>query len=177
MSSSRKPDPMAGYATYELSQILGRLTAAQRGAVARIVEHHYIANRPMAQLFQGDGRICTENTYYRRGKIDPETGEAKLVGWSHQPDFIAALEMARRLALQARINEETSAVQEAVRRARLAAAPVMTGLVRIAAQAESDRDKIAASKHVLDIALKNTEFGDRPSDGGLADDWWQAAEE
>jgi len=168
---------MAGYQTYELSQLLGKLSAAQRGAVARIVEHHYIANRPLRELFTGENPICSEITYYRRGTVDPHTGQAKRVGWSHQPDFVAALEMARRLALQTRVNEEAHAVQEAVRRARLAAAPIMTGLVRIAAQAEADRDKIAASKEVLGIALKNTEFGDRPTDGDLADDWWKAVED
>ena len=176
MVSKQQPDAMAGYLTYELSQLLGKLTTQQRGAVARIVEHHYIANRPLAELFRGENPICAERRYYGQGRVDPETGKAHDVGWSHQPDFVAALDMARRLALQTRVNEETHAVKEAVRRARLAAAPILSGLVRIAAQADSDRDKIAASKEVLGIALKNTEFGDRPADGDLADDWWKAVE-
>ena len=167
---------MAGYLTYELSEALGKLTPQQRAAIARIVEHHYIANRPLSELLHGDNRICSEIVYYRRGTTDPDTGEARRVGWVHQPEFVDALAMATRLALQTRVNEETHAVKEAVRRARLAAAPILSGLVRIAAQADSDRDKIAASKEVLGIALKNTEFGDRPTDGDLADDWWKAVE-
>ena len=60
----------------------------------------------------------------------------------------------------------------------MAAAPVMGGLVGIAARAETDRDKIAASKTVLDIALKHTEFD---STGAGTDNeaggWWAAGEE
>ena len=63
------------------------------------------------------------------------------------------------------------------RRIRLHDSPLhRPGPLRIAAQADSDRDKIAASKEVLGIALKNTEFGERPTDGDLADDWWKAVE-
>lgn len=162
--------------TYELAEALGQLTAQQRKAIARIVDHHFVQNKPMAELFRGDDRICAEARYYRRGRVDAETGKASEVGWSHQKGFTDALAMAARLALQTRVNEETHAVKEAVRRARLAAAPIVAGLVRIAANADADKDKIAASKEVLGIALKNTEFGDRPTDGDLADDWWKAAE-
>lgn len=168
---------MGGYITHELAELLGALTPQQRAGIARIVSHHYIENRPLAELFRGDDRVCSEIIYYRRGTVDPETGKPKRVGWSHQPAFTQALAMAARLALQARQIEETQAVREAVRRARLAAAPVVGQLTRLALQADRDADKIAASKQVLDIAIKNTEFGDRPSDGDMADDWWKAAEE
>lgn len=186
---------MGGYITHELAEALGKLTAQQRQAIARIVAHHYIANQPMAHLFQGDDPICSEVLYYRRGVVDPETGQAKRVGWSHQPAFVEALAMAARLALQARQAEETQAVREAVRRARLAAAPVIGQLAQIAlgpgvkktvnpdgsttitGKPIEDKDRIAAGKFLVDIALKNTEFGDRPADGDLADDWWKAVEE
>jgi hypothetical protein len=168
---------MATYATYELSEALLTLTPDQRRAIGRIVDHHFVQNKPMGDLFKGDNPICSEDAYYRKGKADPETGKMRRVGWSHQPAFSEALKMAAGLALRTRQVEETSAVQEAVRRARLAAAPLVAGLVRIAANAEADKDKISASKEVLGIALKNTEFGDRPSDGDLADDWWKAAED
>ena len=194
MVSKQQPDAMAGYLTYELSQLLGKLTAQQRGAVARIVEHHYIANRPLAELFRGENPICAERRYYGQGRVDPETGKAHDVGWSHQPDFVAALDMARRLALQTRVNEETHAVKEAVRRARLAAAPIIGKLAQIAlgpgrtktiddkgqifisGEPIENRDRIAAGKYLMDVALKNTEFGERPTDGDLADDWWKAVE-
>lgn len=168
---------MAGYTTYELSLLLGKLTGPQREAIARIVPHCYVENKPLAALLSGENKIVSEATYYRKGTVDPETGQAKNVGWSHQAAFVEALDMARRLAIATRIGEETHAVQEAVRRARLAAAPIMTGLVRIAANADADRDRIAASKEVLGIALRDTQFGDRPTDGDLADDWWRAVEE
>ena len=163
--------------TYELAEALGRLTAQQREAIARIVQHHFVDNKPLAALFRGENPVCSEPSYYRKGRVDPDSGQLRGAGWSHQKNFSDALTMAARLALQTRQNEETNAVREAVRRARLAAAPILTGLVRMAANAEADRDKIAASKEVLGIALKNTEFGERATDGDLADDWWRAVEE
>ena len=69
-------------------------------------------------------------------------------------------------------------MREAVRRARLAAAPVMGGLVRLAAQSERDSDKIAASKMVLDIAIKHTEFDSTGAgESNEAADWWSAGGE
>lgn len=177
MTLARMPDTMAGYLTHELAEALAKLTAPQRAGIARIVEHHYVQNRPLTQLLKGDDRICTEQLYYRRGKVDPDTGEARNVGWSHQADFDAALKMAARLALQQRAGEELHAVQRAVRKARLESEGMVTNLVDIATGEADDRDRIAASKHVLDIAIKNTEFGDRETDGDMADDWWKAAEE
>lgn len=195
MVSTQQPDAMAGYLTYELSQLLGKLTAQQRAAVARIVEHHYIANRPLAELFRGENPICAERRYYGQGRVDPETGKAHDVGWSHQPAFADALAMAARLALQTKQNEEINAVREAVRRARLAAAPVIGKLAQIAigpgqtktimpdgsivvtGKVIEDRDRIAAGKYLVEVALKNTEFGERESTDGLESDWWRAVED
>lgn len=168
---------MGGYITHELAELLGGLTAQQRQAIARIVAHHYVENLPLAHLFQGEDKICSEALYYRRGKVDPATGQARGVGWSHQPAFVEALRMAARLALQARVGEETHAVREAVRRARLAASSIVGTLASDAVFSEAPVDRTRAGKVLLDIALKNTEFGERPSDGDLADDWWKAAEE
>jgi len=155
---ARVPDSMARYATYELSEHLRQLTPAQRDAIGRIVQHHYIDNRPMAQLFTGDGAVCSENTYYKRGFQDRETGEWRKVGWSHQEAFTEALDMAARLAIQQREGEELAVVRETVRRARLASAPVIGQLIRIASDGdEKAGDRISASKVVLDLATRNTD--------------------
>lgn len=168
---------MGGYITHELAEALTGLTGPQRAAIARIVQHHYVEDRPLADLFRGEDKVCSEDAYYRRGRVDPETGQAKRVGWSHQPAFAEALQMAARLALQAREREELHGVREAVRQARLAASSIVGTLARDAVFSKAPVDRTRAGKVLLDIALKNTEFGERPSDGDLADDWWKAAEE
>lgn len=167
---------MAGYLTHELAEGLLLLTAQQREAIARIVDHHYVQNRPLADLFRGENPICAEERYYRKGSVNPETGRGRGVGWSHQAAFVEALAMAARLALQTRQNEETHAVREAVRRARLAASSIVGSMASDAVFSAEPVDRARAGKIVLDIAIKNTEFGERPSDGDLADDWWKAAE-
>ncbi len=168
---------MATYATYELSEALLTLTPDQRRAIGRIVDHHYVQNKPMGDLFKGDNPICSEDAFYRKGKADPETGKMRRVGWSHQPAFSEALKMAAGLALRTRQVEETNAVQEAVRRARLAASSVVGTIASDAVFSAEPGDRTRAGRVLLDIALKNTEFGERPSDGDLADDWWKAVEE
>jgi hypothetical protein len=168
---------MATYATYELAEALFTLTPDQRRAIARIVEHHYVQNKPLGDLFVGDNKICSEDAYYRKGRADPDSGRMKRVGWSHQPEFASALQMAAGLALRTRQVEETNAVREAVRRARLAASSIVGTIASDAVFSVEAADRTRAGKVILDIAIKNTEFGDRPSDGDLADDWWKAAEE
>lgn len=176
MSFARLPDSMARYATHELAELLRTLTPQQRAAVGRIVEHVYISNRPWAHLFDGDDKICSETTYYRRGILDPETGEWSRQGWNHQPDFRRAVEMAARLALQAEENEGLRAVRTAVRRSRLAAPLVVGELVRLARLAERDQDRIRAGTEVLGVALRHTEFAEGESNSA-ADDWWQAVDD
>lgn len=176
--SARLPDTMAGYMTYELAEQLRGLTPQQRAGIARIVEHVYILNRPMAELMTGDNAVVSENVYYRRGVLNEETGAWSRVGWSHQKAFVEALAHAARLALSAREKEELHAVREAVREARLGSTNVMRELVRLATKAESDKDRISAGKTALDIAIKHTEFD---STGAGTDneaaDWWAAGEE
>lgn len=169
---------MAGYLTHELSEALLKLTSNQRQGIARIVEHYYVQNRPLMELFQGDNPICSSALYYRKGKVDPETGKARGVGWHHNKDFTAALKMAARLALQARTGEETQAVKDMVRRARLASSSIVGSMASDAVFSPEAVDRARAGKIVLDIAIKNTEFSDgQEADTGADDDWWKAAEE
>lgn len=167
---------MAEYATYELAQAMIALSPAQRAAIDRIVQHVYIENRPISHLLQGDDKICTEVNYYKRGILDPETGEWRRQGWHHQPAFQEALQMAARLALQTQETEELHALRTAVRRARLASAPVVDELERIARRGLQERDRISAAGKVLDIALRHTEFAEGESNQE-EDDWWWAADD
>lgn len=193
MSFAKIPDRMAGYATYELTEKLLVLSPQQRAAIDRIVQHCYIDNRPMAELFRGDDKICAETNYYRRGAIDEETGGWKTKpGWAHDKEFVDALDTAARLALTVRTKEELAALATAKRRARLAASGVISQLIDIATQSVAqplpdgrvkmlnrmtdDKDSVAASKVLLDYAGTGEA---EQTDAVTSDeqDWWKAASE
>lgn len=175
MLFDKLPDRIAGYATYELAEKLGRLSPQQRAAIDRIVQHCYIENRPLAELLRGDEKIVTEANYYRRGALDPDTGGWKTrPGWAHDKEFVEALDTAARLALQVRSREELVALQTAKRRARLAAEGVITALVTVATLGD-DKLKAAAGKVVLDYAgAPESEAGDSVTSDEA--DWWKAAD-
>ena len=188
MSFGKVPDRIAGYATYELVEKLLLLSPQQRAAIDRIVQHVYVDNQPIAALFRGDEKICSEANYYRRGIIDPETGGWRTrPGWAHDPQFVDALETAARLALQVRSREEYAALATARRRARLASGAVVGEMVSIATGKQmigsvvvdrhsDDKDRIQASKLLLDYAGKPES---EPSDTVTSDeaDWWKSADE
>lgn len=167
---------MASYATYELSEALAKLTVPQRAAIARIVEHVYLNNKPMADLFKGSDRICAETSYYRRGKLDEETGRWLIKpGWGHDEQFQAALIMASRLALQSRTNEELASLATAKRKARLAAPDVVDRLISISRSADKDAARVNAAKTLLDYAAADA-GGAVNEETNEAEDWWKAAE-
>lgn len=190
MSFARLPNRMVGYATYELSEKLAALSTDQRAAIDRIVQHVYIENRPIAELFRGDSPICSETNYYRRGALDEESGIwRKRPGWGHDKAFQDALKEAVRLALGAKQCEEIKALEDSVRRSRLSSPRVIDGLVNIALGVEefegievpretADKDRIAAAKLLLDHAT-NANVEPSPSSPAESEefDWWKAAEE
>ena len=176
MSFARLPDNMAQYATYELAELLAQLTAAQRGAIDRIVQHVYIDNRPWADLFRGEDKICAEVTFYRRGFLDEETGEMSRVGWSHQPIFQKALQEAVRLALQAGEREQLHHLQKAKRRAVEKAKSAVDTWVGIMEDTEFALRvrRMKAADRVKQLAFHN-EGTDEDESSGAAGDWWGAA--
>lgn len=182
------PPHMASYMTYELSLKLVELTAPQRSAIARIVQQTIIEGKALHGLFYCDDPICQEANYYRKGKLDPETGKwAKKPGWGHDPAFQDALKEASRLALQARTNEELHAVRSSVRKAKLSTPSVIDELISIATGKKltkdgsdeerdvADKDRVGASKVIL--AYVGAPTGDGVSGGSAEDDWWQASDE
>ena len=171
------PGRMANYATYELSLLLMALTTQQRAAIDRIVQQIYIDNRPLAELFRGDNRICTEAKYYRRGVMDEETGGWRLSpGWHHDKAFQDALKEATRLALAVRTKEELAALATAKRRARLAAGDIVFNLLGIVHAGDKDSDRVNAGRTLLDYA--ETDVADETGSAATdeASDWWKAAE-
>lgn len=183
------PDRVAGYATYELVERLAQLTPQQRAAIDRIVQHVYIENCPLAQLFRGDDRICAEPKYYQRGVIDEETGRwVRRPGWHHDKVFQDALAEAVRLALLVRTREELRAMQSAARAARLAMPRVITGALEMAnaelinkdgkpePRGTEDKDRLAAMKFVYEVAGATSETGADAVTESAEADWWRAAE-
>lgn len=194
---------MLAYATAELVERLMTLTPPQRAAIDRIVDHVYIRNQPLAHLLRGDDKIVSERRYYDKGEINPVTGDWKRrPGWHHDPRFQEALTEAVRLALQARTREEVHAWAEAKRRARMATPDVIqeviaiatgyelqrdgrgrsvidqaTGQPAIARRGSEDKDRVAASKILLDYARLDVSVA---GDGERADeehDWWRASDD
>lgn len=166
---------MLGYATYELSQQLLDLTPQQRDAIARIVQHVYLDNQPLAQLLQGDDKICSESVYYRKGKLNKETGSWSRRGWHHQPEFTKALAEAARLAIAAQSKEEIHAMRGAVRKARMDAETVVDRMLTITRLGQH-KDSINAAKVVWNIAQHGAD-DDQNDDSAEAADWWAAAED
>lgn len=163
MAKNALPPEMAGYATYELVELLTALTPQQRSAIARIVEHVYVQNRPLADLLRGDGKICSERRYYTKDG-----------GWHHDPLFQAALKAAAKLALQARTREELTTLANAKRKARLASDNIVDQLLDVARRGEKGSERVAASKVLLDYAEPDAMQAE-PDDDAAAD-WWEASE-
>jgi hypothetical protein len=173
----RLPDRIAGYATYELALLLGKLSGGQRAAIDRIVQHVFIDNRPWAELFRGENRICAEANYYRRGRLDPATGEfarGHKPGWGHDPDFQAALQEAVKLALGSQERERLGWLQRAKRRAEERAAAAVDTWVGVMIDSMDDKARNDAAGRVIDLAFKGS--GDATDTGAREEaDWWAAA--
>lgn len=162
--ADRLPADMASYATYELVERLTALTTQQRAAIARIVEHVYIQNKPLADLLRGEGKICSERRYYTKDG-----------GWYHDAEFQAALKEAARLALQARTREELTVLANAKRKARLSSDDIVDQLLDVARHGEKGSERVAASKVLLDYAEPDPATA-QPADDA-ASDWWEAADD
>lgn len=163
---------MVGYATYELAEMLGKLTPRQRAAIDRIVQHVFINNQPWAHLFRGDDKITSEAAYYRKGKVDDD-GKRSGYGWGHDPDFQEALDAAKRLALATQQRESMGHLQRAKRYAEQAAGPAVQTWVNVMAFGVDDRARNEAAQKVIDLAFKGS--GEQTDTGAsLEADWWAA---
>lgn len=193
----RLPDDLTHLQTDELVAKLARLTQRQVDGIARIIAAGYHTEAivcPRA-LTEGDDRICDGSMMYRAGKWDEEKQRWRISpGWSRQPAFMEALNLAKRLALRYNVDEEFIAIRQANRRARLSSPDIMTELVRIARNLPASipsvpstesipstptdiapRDQIAAAALVLKHAALDA-IPDDDADNPEAD-WWKAAED
>lgn len=161
---SRLPDGMVAYATYELSQKLLSLTAKQRDAVDVIVARHYIGGEPMAALFRGDDKICSERIYYNTKN-----------GWAHNDAFLDALSEAARLALQRGETDRQRKLQAATDLAIDSAEDAVGAWVDVMLRAlEDPRARNDAAQRLLDLAYKSQAADETEAPGSEAADWWEA---
>lgn len=200
----RLPDELAHLQNDDLVAKLSRLTVNQVRGIAAIIASGYHTEAiicPRHLLF-GEERICTTEMMYRAGKWSEERQAYTVTpGWSRQPAFMEALNLAKRLALRYDVDEEFIAVRQTNRRARLASPDIMQEMIRIARDQPSississtdagpiqivvdnsidanpitPRDQIAAATLVLKHAALDAipdDDGDNPEA-----DWWKAAEE
>jgi hypothetical protein len=70
----------------ELLILLARLTARQAEGVLRIIQAE-LGGHPLSSLLDCEDQICSSNTYY---------GTRNRTGWRKKPEFVKALELARR---------------------------------------------------------------------------------
>lgn len=169
------PDSMAAYATYELAELLRQLSPPQRQAVARIVDHVYVQNRPLAHLFEGADKICSENTYYKRGTFDEASGEWKNPGWHHQPAFAESLRLAARLVLQVERTEDRIKLRKAKVKAIDNAEKAVDAWIAVM-NGRNAAVRIEAASRVIDLAFKGSEAVASEPASAEAEDWWRAAE-
>lgn len=191
MTFSRIPDRMLGYATYELAELLAKLTQRQREAIDRIVDHVYVNNRPWAILFRTQppidisdehplGRaaippICAEANYYRRGRVDAE-GNLHGEGWGHNAAFKAALEKAAELALATVERERSQRLQAAKRRAEDNAELAVDQWVDVMQHGRVEFARIEAATKVIELAYRGEGGGAQSSGRAMEHDWWAAAD-
>ena len=179
MNYQNLPDLMQAYANYDLVELLSELTVKQRNAIARIIQHHHVEGKPMADLFRGEDKICAETVYYRRGSVDPDTGQQKNVGWIHQPKFKQALDESVRQVMRVRQEAEIHAIQKAIHLASKGTPLMIKKMLQIANDSERASDQIAAAKAVVDFATKHGAIDQLNKDEStsMLEDWWKAAAE
>lgn len=164
--STRLPDGMVAYATYELSQLLLDLTSQQRSAIDTIVSRHYISGESMAALFRGDDKICSERTFYNTKN-----------GWSHNEQFTDALNEAARLALQSCETDRQRKLQAATDKAIDNAQSAVEQWVHVMTKAwDKPAARNDAAQRLLDLAFKSHAGQPDPVSSEEAD-WWGAVDD
>jgi len=179
------PNAHVNFVTWELSEAMRVLSQQQADAIFRIaVTEGHIVDDPLApyRLFVGDDKICSKALWVRKPGVSAKGKEIK-PGWSHQPAFVNALQMAKRLARQRRAGAMQSAMDEAAELAQEASPDVIREMVQIARNQDEDgnqrevkeSDQVRAGALVWKIASDTA--NESESDSEIANDWWGAADE
>jgi hypothetical protein len=195
------PPAMLRYMTFELAEALRVLSQQQVNAIFRIVESGHLVDEPLAPyaLIRGENPICSETVWKRAGRQRKNGSWSERPGWSHQPEFKAALQMAKRLARQQWTDRKMTGVKKAGDLLQAGAAHVSKRMLELATgfamteagefllDAEGQRmdlhvehkDQIAAGKTVLSVAMEQARLAkeDAAAASPEAQAWWEAAEE
>lgn len=165
------PAGLFDLATEELANALEPLSQQQIDAIYRIVivERHTAAEPPAPyRLLYGDDKIVSAGTWARRPRFDPETGEqTRRPGWTHQPAFMAALNLAKRSLRRHQARTMIDQIDQAYAESAAAAAAVTRGMIEIATDTITDPE-------TGEIQRRGTEDRDRISAAKMLAPQWEA---
>jgi hypothetical protein len=171
------------YLSYELVQALEKLTEQQQALVYKVVfKDKYTGGRSLIPWrYIGPGKLVSAETYSGRGWQDEE-GRWHDVGWHHQPDFVAAVKLAKRAVLEVGTEEGLAHVARAKDSARAKLNTLTRTRIAIAQDETVDANaRLKAIKDNEALALLGTETAagsdDEAGEGTLEADWWKAAAE
>lgn len=171
------------YLSYELVQALEKLSEQQQTLVYRVVfKDKYTGGRALIPWrYIGPGKLVSAETYSGRGWQDEE-GRWHDVGWHHQPDFVAAVKLAKRAVLEVGTEEGLAHVAKAKDSARAKLNTLTRTRIGIAQDETVDvAVRLKAIKDNEALALLGTETAagseEEAGEGTLEADWWRAASE
>ena len=198
----RLPDTMLGYLTAELEEAIRPLEQRQIRFIADLIAAGYFAEEPLApyaflfgspsptaEYARWEGRI-SRNAWADLPQYDDAGNLTRKPGWSHQPDFVRALTLAKKLARRRHARALIEQIETAYTLAAQAGPDVMGKLIEIAtdtatgpdgapiARGTRDNDTINAAAKILPIlAQLRQEAGEEEERDDEAADWWAVMDE
>ena len=193
---------MLGYMTAELEEAIRPLNQRQIRFIADLIAAGYFAEEPLApyaflfgspsptaEYTRWEGRI-SRNAWADLPQYDDAGNLTRKPGWSHQPDFVRALTLAKKLARRRHARALIEQIERTYDLAAAAGPDVMMGLINIATDSyvdangarhirgTEDKDQIAAAAKILPIlAQLRKEVGDKEDRDDEAADWWGALDD
>ena len=200
--SRRPPDSMLGYMTAELEEAIRPLSQRQIRFISDLIAAGYFAEEPLAPYAFLFGSTSPNAEYDRWPgkmgrnawadvpKFDEDGKLIKSPGWSHQPAFVHALTLAKKLARRRHSRALIEQIERTYNLAAAAGPDVMGKLIEIAtdtaigadgapmARGTRDNDTINAAAKILPIlAQLRQEAGDEEERDDEAADWWAVMDE
>lgn len=199
---AKLPATMLAYMTAELEDALRPLSHQQVEFINELIAAGYTADQPLAPypfLFGSDaantewtrGRHApSRHTWARLPKFDDDGNLTTTPGWSHQPAFVHALTLAKRLARRRRARSMVEQIEAAYTMTADAGPEIVANLIRLATDTDLDEagnprprgtrdiDQIAAAAKLLPILaeLRQAAREEQDADDEAAD-WWSALDE
>lgn len=198
---AKLPATMLAYMTAELEDALRPLSHQQVEFINELIAAGYTADQPLAPypfLFGGSpnsdftrGKHApSRHTWARLPKFDDDGNLTATPGWSHQPAFVHALTLAKRLARRRRARQMIDQIEAAYTMTAGAGPAIVANLIRMAtdttladdgspmARGTRDIDQITAAAKLLPILaeLRQAAQDEQAADDEAAD-WWSALDD